>query len=29
MRARAGGQVWVRKDELVPLGKGWERVLAG
>jgi len=26
--ARAGGQVWVRKDELVPLGEEWERVLA-
>jgi 5-methylcytosine-specific restriction endonuclease McrA len=26
--ARNGGQVWVRKDELVSLGRDWERVLA-
>ena len=25
--ARSGGQVWLRKDELVPLGGDWERVL--
>jgi 5-methylcytosine-specific restriction endonuclease McrA len=26
--ATSGGQVWVRKDVLVPLGRDWERVLA-